>query len=654
MNPAGRRALAIASGGTVAVLVTVLSLSQVLRGPAAWVLCILAVLALPSSRSLSRRIALNLAIVAGVVPILWWTPWPADGAARSGVVCGILVGAVVCLAVWSPRTRALLPPRLRAVDAILPVVVVICGAIFAPFFAVTSGPISVAMLTQVTGGDAIGHFHVFEMIRRTGQAIVWSSPVGSSSTFAYSFYPEHFHSLAVFAAQLWGGAGVGSIDHESGLYGIGMSFAVSLGFLALVAAVISLRSLQRAPVLAVPAAAAVVSMMMLGFGVTLLGYGFPNFVFGISATGLGLLLAMDRRPTRLVPLIAIGATLVAAAHSWALLAPLAGIAFAFAVVRLPWRRLRARPRRAIAPVTVVLATGLATGYALVLVVLATGVAGSGTLELTGAVPTNPVLVTFACLVVLIVLGTILVLRARRRRAPSDDAIVGAVVVAFGLTAAALALGLIAVQLGQLSELRYYAYKLLDGVILLAGTVGVAALASFAAPLARRTPRSSTLVRTAVAGVVSLAFVLVPGVTGAPVSEFSSFVLPAATYTEGVDAVRSIDPRPTEDLIAAATVMSSHPCGRPFYLAAVDRPVALALENTRAMALSGTWTSDSQPISERLNAAATAKDSADQLLARLLGGHPGRCAVLAPGQRAALSPSTVERFDARLLSWDAAG
>ena len=654
-----RRILAAAAGAGAAVIVTVASAAGILRGPGAWILLLLAVLAVPTSSSLSRRIAVNFLILIGIVPILWWLPWQIDGSGRAGAICGVVVGAVLCLLLWSPVSRAAVIPRWCLTDLIVAALAPVSAAIYAPFFITQQGAGAVAMLTRGTGGDNLSHFDIFEMIRRTGLALSWSAPAGVDSNYALASYPQHFHTLAVFGAELWGGSGVGTVDREAGLYGVGLVFALSMGMVAVVAGLVSLPSLRRRPILAMIAATVIVSSIMLGLGATLLSYGFPNFLLGVCVTATVLLLIGSPRPMNVTVLVAVSAAVITVAHTWSLLAPLVGLGLLIAMARLPWRSYRGRWSWAIVPTVVAAATAASCLYAVVLVFRATGgvAASSGALEVPGDIPPNPLLLTLACVLAVAATGTWLLRRSRGRGFRGVAWTLGLAASLFAVAGLVMSVALIDLQLQHRPQLGYYQYKFLDAVLLVSVVLGVAVVTFLVPRTTRLTDRIRPAFRVVLGGGISLIVILLAGVPVATSGPTSGFAIPAALYRDGLNTSRQTYVLPAEDLTAAATVMATHPCFRPIFIADFRPDLPLDLENTRAMALSGTWTQDTQEIDLVLRAARTTTTQQPRLghlVESLLDDHPERCVVISPTARGTLSADARQRFEGRLLSWDAAG
>lgn len=648
---ARRRVISVVVSVAVGATVTLMTEAGVVSGPAAWALLAIILVVVPSARPLSRRLALNIAILLGVAPILWWPPWPFASGGRAGFVLGVLLAVVALLATWSRHTRHLLLPQPRLVDALPFAVAAGAAAVLSPYLRFRDGTAAVAMLVQGTGPDNVAHFDIFEMVRRTQIATWWAPPPGSESVFAYTTYPQQFHVLAVFGAELWGGSAVGSVDDEAGLYSLGTLFTLALVWSALIAALIALPALRRHSVLALPSAAAVSSVLVLGFGATILGYGFANFVLGVGATSLGMILAATSRP-RTVVLAAVASTMVVAAHTWTLFAPLAAVALLVVLLRLPWSSWRRSPQSALPAILVVIGAGAASVYALVLALLTTASAGSvaNALATSGAVPRNPVALTFALVLGLALLGAVLLRRVPRRRWLRDHgSSLGLVSVLLAVVVTVVASALILVQLRTVGGLDYYQHKFLDGVLLICVVVGIAGVATLISPSIRSSRRGKPLIAVGTSMVVILA----SGLPVAPHPAFREFLLPATAFRSALNQAATSNAVQTQNLIDAAATLATWPCERPIYFAGLPGDLDPDVASQWAMALSATWTLDSGEINSYLFSFRDQVDTGEsdaEIIRGVLSDGDGRCLVVAPQVLSRLSVETLDRYGDRLFSW----
>jgi len=115
--------LRVGRGSLAALLVSgsllLLRHAGVLRGLPALGLLVVTLLAIPSSRQLSRRILLVATIAVGWTPVLWWWHLPVGPTGRSGwllaILPGVLIGWVAAGHPIRARARRLLP-QMRVID----------------------------------------------------------------------------------------------------------------------------------------------------------------------------------------------------------------------------------------------------------------------------------------------------------------------------------------------------------------------------------------------------------------------------------------------------------------------------------------------------------------------------------------------------------
>lgn len=134
-------------------------------------LTVLTVLTVPSSRQLSRRLLLNLCLIFGWTPLLWWLPLPLPlgDRGRAGALLSVAVGGI---GVWvgtarSPceRARRILP-RLALVDAYPLLAAALSVVVLYPWLQAKSGAAALSMLMK--GWDHSAHFTMVRLIRHGG------------------------------------------------------------------------------------------------------------------------------------------------------------------------------------------------------------------------------------------------------------------------------------------------------------------------------------------------------------------------------------------------------------------------------------------------------------------------------------------------------
>ena len=620
------------------------------------VLClVVAWLALPSARGLSRRIALNGAIGLGLIPVLWWVRLPIPGRlGHFGILIAIAAGALVFHLVRSRWTRAKLLPKFAWSDTLLAVIAAGLAWLYLPFKTFSSGLASVSMLRYGYGGDNVAHFDMFEMIRRYGGAgPTW--PISPDGTYpAYYSYPQHFHALAAFAAEVWHGADLAPVDQETGLFGIGMSLVLSASILTLVAGILSIRALRRSPGPAVVAGILAVAFLVLGLGAQAIPFGFPNFLLAAIGSLIAIVIAMDGRRSTL-SLLAVSAMVLLVAHSWSLLTTIPAIGLLFVVLRLPWREWRERVTAAVFEVLILAITVAGVIYAAWLVEVSTSADGSAAaaLAIPGAVPPAPITATLAiCLVILAVASGLAWGFGRQgpRRLRLNAARIIAAVAAVALVET---LVLFAVQFQTVPNLGYFQYKFVIGVSLILSVVLVVALALWVARVrpAARWPRArlASVISLALVGAGVFTYAVLPPVPSPTLDNFR----PAAYLIRTDLQVKAQQSDPEIGrLVAAATLMSTQPCARPIFFdpAALD---GMSEANQWAMALSGKWTVATGEINSYIFYQ-TAKRSPTELSATartLLTQGAGRCLIMSSVAIRELTPEVQAEFKSDLLPYD---
>jgi hypothetical protein len=629
-----------------------------LAGPPALVITVLLWVAIPSSHRLSRRLALNGAVALGVVPVLWWLPWPeAISVSHSAVILAAGAAIVAGWASVSTRARHFLIPSVEVADFIPFGALLISVWYFKPFGTYDSGVASIALLRRAFGNDNVAHFDMFEMIRRNlVSGIGWPLP-RDGSLFAYVPYPQHFHSFAAFLAELWSGADLRSVDSETGLYGVAVSLAIGAGFVTLIAAIVSMRTLRGRWVLAGIAATSVFSSLLLGFGSTALSFGFPPYLFAIISTLIAVVIALDSGVARNVELLAVGAAIVAVAHSWSLLTPIAGIALVTMLARMPWPLYQRKVYLAVLAVVISVASLAGVGFAFYLVIAATSPVGSpdSVLSTGGAIPTTSIPLTFGVAFALIALSVVILAQSRRRRLLFGRS--GAFVLFASVAAVAVleAAALIAVQLIRADSLSYFQFKFINAIYLLlvvlfvlAGALATAILAPRRAQ--RERGRSIALMVGGAAAVVAI--LLSAGTTTPAQAGIGRDQFPGLQFRFNLNDQAQ---RPTGSdarLIEAASVMAEWPCARPVYVGGYPDDPRLEESNQWAMSLSSTWTEESGDINRFLVSRYSERPliELDSIVVPLLEEEEFRCVVIAPGLRQALAAETLETFGTRIFSW----
>lgn len=335
----GRLLLAGLLMAVAAAVVFVARLSDLIPGPAYTAIFALVVLAVPTSRQLSRRILLAGCVFFGWVPVLYWWDLPVGEFGRS---TPILAAVAAALAGWiavgdhpMQRLRGL-APRLRVVDLLPFVAALASTAVLWKWIQAKSGLGALAIM--IPGWDHSAHYAMTHSIRLHGVTTQGlSDAAGAGSPF--DGYPQSFHAAVASVMELLGPVFPGSAESEISLYTQAVGLALVAAVTMLCAGLCALPSLRSRPAVAFPLVALVSSAFVLGPGGAALRDGFPNL---LVATALVSAIPLITIPmTRLVSpvlLAALGGAVVGIAHGWAplLLLALPGLF----VTLLPWRGRR--------------------------------------------------------------------------------------------------------------------------------------------------------------------------------------------------------------------------------------------------------------------------------------------------------------------------
>jgi len=642
-------ALTVAAALIVFVVVAALTSWEMTRAPASLVLALGLLLLIPSSPWLSRRLALNGAILLGAIPVLWWLALPAW--VPVGRTSLVLAGAAACVVVLYRRarpTRRSIVGMARRADAVLPVAALFALWFFWPLLTAPAGSSSVAMLVQGFGGDNVGHFDMFAMIREwgvTGHA--WPTPL-DGSTFAYTVYPQHFHAITAAIAEAWFGSAPGGIATETQAYLASTAVVLALALLTVVAAVASTTAMRGrfGPVFIV--ATAIVTFVLLGFGASGLAHGFPGYLLAVIGTVLAIVLAASPRPRSTAELLAVCATVVLVAHSWMLLAPVAAVGL-LAVLVAARRHLIGTGRASLVRMAIVAATFAAGVFGGVLVLLATTEAGGPAAALStpgGAdVPSIPLTIALGVAVITVCFALALPIGAAGdpKRTPRALVIVAGIAATVGLLEGALLAG---VQYSQASQLSYFQYKYINAMTILFAVLAIFVAAACCVRAFDRPPRARLGWSVVIIAGLSLSVV-----TSSGLPTTGSTAYPGLSFRAGLStAVAAPDPE-IERLAAAATILRQLPCPRPWYYSTLPSILAVDMSNQWAMSLSATWTEHGSAITRQLFTPPPPEDrpAVAALITRVLESDPSSCVVIEPGLYGELAELRSEQGD-RVLTW----
>ncbi|WP_350001736.1 hypothetical protein [Pseudarthrobacter sp. WHRI 8279] len=298
-------------------------------------------LAVPTSRFLSRRILIGLTTVFGVTPVLWWFPLPIQAAGRATFLVALLaagLGAWVAYGEkWRLRLRSLLP-EIRAID-FLPVVTALMSAGTLMNFLKTRT--SVDALTLLTmNWDNASHFDMYYMLRTHGRTIgaLGASPDGSA--WQFHNYPQGFHATVALLAEFVRGPLPADLHGELVAYTVLSAVVSTMAATLVVAGLCSIPMFRRRFGIAAPAAIFVAAGWVYGPGAAATMHGFQNFYVAAAlvAAFLVLMILQTKVFSHPLLLLASASAAVGVAHNWILLGSL--LFGACVVILLPLNRRR--------------------------------------------------------------------------------------------------------------------------------------------------------------------------------------------------------------------------------------------------------------------------------------------------------------------------
>lgn len=638
------------AGLAVMIGLILLRIVGAVDGAVSSVLFVVLMLIVPFSRNLSRRIFLSGAILFGWLPLLWWMNLgPVTD--RAGLFLAVGYGA---LTAWvfarrgvGRRIRSLVP-RLHAVDAIPATVAIAAFWVFSPLLTSPAGDRMLGLFVK-SGWDHVGHFNMVEMISSMGSmaGTLGASPDGSP--WVYTTYPKHFHILVEAAAEI-GNRPVPGVWTSVAGYGHGLAAMLIATAVILAAGLVQLPTLQRRPLLAWPLVAFPVAGFLVGPGTVALSGGFPNFVFACATIALTACVAvtMVKVVHPLLALALIG-LVVATAHSWLLLLPLAGIAAL--VVLLPLKRSRWRTSR-----TRVLTTGSIAVVGIGALVVAAAIAlpdlNKSTLLLGSTDPFSSERHAVAIVMMLVVLafGTAFFLW-RGRYTGVRSRIFALVLVP--VAALLILLGLALLQLQSSHALLYYFGKFAYGLLLVSPVLLVIVLSGMrwvrkSGKTSHRRLATFASILVTIAAIEPFGYVG-PIFGGASVEEAAG--LQNRTF---IQASLSEDNPGDTRLAEASRVAKTQPFGRTLYLAPLPGDTLLHLANQWHLSLSETWSAKSDKLSGYLDtasmAAAVASGNIAPEVTRILSAEPTIKIIVAPQVYEKVIPDLPPDLQYRVLTW----
>ncbi|WP_281690708.1 hypothetical protein [Pseudonocardia thermophila] len=605
-------------------------LSGLLEGGVGLGVAVLLVLAVPTSRELSRRVLIAGCAVLGWVPLLWLGP-PVPGVGRVTIALVVLAGALAAWVGWSDRPWVRvqqLVPRMRLVDALIPITVVVGLLQLAPWLRAKTAAQSLGLL--FSAWDHSAHYAMVSMIRHHGATVDALPEPGGGFRWQFESYPQGFHALLVSIMELQHGARPGDLQAELLAYSQAAALMVVLTAVIVVAGLCALAPLRTRPAVALPVAAYVTTIFYVGPAATAIQGAIGNFTLACALCIAAALVALPA-PRALDPwsVLAIGGAVVGVAFTWVLMLALA--VPAAALVLLPPRR-RWRWSRSAAIVTAVVAVVTALCAWRVLVILGR-VRESDPLTIpSGGVP--PVNLGLYVVGALGLLAACLLVRHRTRTV--QQRLRGlALVPVCGI---AVTIGLAVAQIDANYRLSYYGYKFMLGVEIVTLVLLVVPIAYALARLPVRPRSAGTALRTGAASLVLA--VSLTQVFGFTLLGFGPRGLvasaPGATAYAAQQTTLVVTPSVADlaDRVAELQRTGRVPANGFYVDARTDRSPDPILMAQWYLALTGTWTAEANDVASAIDEKAYRRQPASAVLT-ILASSSDAVALVPREYRAAI-------------------
>ena len=651
-------------GIAVAAAVALLRRAGDLQGLVGLVTAAILILALPTSRLLSRRLLMSGLLLFGWLPLLWWWRLPVGQYGRVTILLAVLAGGLAGWTLggdWRSRIR-LIMPDWRAVD-VWPFLAGASGAGLLHSWLTVKAP--AGALSLLTGGwDNAAHFSMTYMIRQAGVTLDGQGLGPDGSGWPLANYPQGFHTVIATISELLYGPRSGTAPLELVRFVRAEALCFAAIMLMITGGICALPRLRRHFFLTGATVATVTIFFVIGPGAAYLINGNLNFLLSLAlCIGLVQLVVVASNPTAPIVAGALAGALVGIANGWSLLVFVA--LASTACVLLPWRRRRLRATAQSVPWLVAIGFGVAIGVWHSAKVLLS-VHSAAFASIPGFTPAAPAWRTLA-ISGLAIVCCLLALPRNPSKSGNDASALGrpvgrtlrlagqASVPAMGLLIAG---GLAALELHQAHHLSYYFWKVLSGLELVSIVVLAVALAH---QVDRRPPRLSRRlgVTLGVAGLLAL-------------TQFFGYFLPSyvrplrALVNAGYRVVLSPGERllletPSQTarpysvashLVQAIPVQLAHPDKVVVYLALApkdDDNAANVIEWYRA--LTNTWTNGYMLAGSVPPLFISNLEVAGQVVMHLLPGHPNILVVVPPETvatlRAAVPDASVRD---RIVGW----
>jgi hypothetical protein len=629
-------------------VVTALRLGGFLTGGGALALLLVCLVALPTARTFSARIALSLTVLLGLVPLLWWIPSGFGPLGRGTLVLAAASGAVAFV-VAKDGVRAgarRLVPESVWLDAVPLMGAALSVWVHFNLLSVRAYDKALSLLTM--NWDNASHFDIFHMQRLFGRVVplLGASPDGSD--WSFQDYPQGFHGMVAIFAELTFAKAAGTPADELVNYANNSAWISVLVVTMVLAALVSVPALRRQPVIAFPLLTLVAAGWIFGPGSSASLHGFPNFFLAVGLASVAIALASitDRplKPTHLLSLVACG---VGVAHNWALLEVL--VLGAVLMLLMPWDRRRWRATRGEYFFSAGALLVGATGILLALGQLA-GVSTDAVLYGVGGVPI-PDLGQLA--VILLGISALAVLIFARSPQRASGTLLRLRWSFTGVCMAfLLALAMAVAQMAKGGTLTYYSHKL--GIALfLAGLVTLALVlaawlettrfqpgaeessreyhAATASEGARgRSPGTGAIaasVLAAVAATQAFGFTFALGTQGLPPSSPS-----AVAMSKELKVLEEV-PRPVQMLMAATNDRKGQPA---VYLTTRPTDIDAILAKQWFDGLTATYTEKGWQLSLNMFELSGGVDSLRLVVNKIVKADPSALIIVDPDNQAALN------------------
>lgn len=646
-----RSVRAIALMIVVGAAVIVEGINDVLPGIVVAGIFAVVVLAIPTSRQLSRRILLAGCLFFGWVPVLYWWDLPVGDIGRSGV---IFAGIAALLAGWvgaahSPMQRLrLLVPRLRVIDALPMLVGPIAAAMLWKWLQAKSGASAMSMM--IPGWDHSAHYSMTHSIRLHGvttQGLPGVSEVGQAS--AFDGYPQSFHAAVANVMELLTSATPGSAEAEIALYTRGVGVVLVAAIVMLCAGLCALPHARHRPAAAVPLVLLIGAAFVLGPGGAALQDGFPNFVLASAlAAAVPLITVPLGRVLKPLYVAALGGALVGVAHGWAPLLLLAVPGLFLVLVPLRRRRWTAKRSTILLCAVPIIATVAAVSWAALILVDVPLEA----LVTSGAVSTPDLgLVLFfalACLAVCLMIS-------RTTHAPFRKRLLGpalrtAWLVLLPIIGLIGAVALATYQIATANEVSYYFWKYVSALEL----VSVVALAIAILGLMDRMQRPrGRRGRTAVAvGALTIAATQVFGYAAPNLPSTETPANAPGTSARTTSEEQILEPPWAANMIYAADGLAARFPDQPiFYISAPEDGLTVPYSMTQwFLGLTDRWTYDTQATVADSQLDEGTIDAASEAVERVLRDSPENIAAVGPDVLDQIRSMVPDRYAERIVAW----